>query len=115
MQTLPRRPCARQKGAAQPRHRGVKNVDPRLQPRIGVGDAHAARIVQVQCEPQVRIMFMHRADDALRGAGRRPRHGVGELKIIIEIAIVRKVERLLGEPENSMDPIRRRSYSRTPP
>ena len=64
MQTLPAAPaCAGERAAAKPGDRRIETVDAHLQPGIGVGDAHAARVVQMQRDAQVGIALAHRADE----------------------------------------------------
>ena len=51
-----------ERAAAEAGDGGIEDRHAHLQPGIGVGDAHAARVVQVQRRASVRETLAHRAD-----------------------------------------------------
>ncbi len=64
--------------AAETGDRGVVLGHAHLEPGIGIGDAHAARVVEMKHDIEIGEFFAHRGDDALDRARRRPAHRVGE-------------------------------------
>ena len=108
---------AGERTAAEPGDRGVEARHAHFEPGIGIGDRHAAGVVQMQRDIEIGPALAQRADDALDGERRRPGHGVGERDVVERDAMLaRDVEDLLHQDRRRAPPeCRLRNCSRTPP
>ncbi len=95
----------RREGAATKASNGcVKYVDSHFEPRIGIDNAHAARIVQVQRDRHIGEAVAHGPHHPLDGQRRGPGHCVGEREVLqVKLVLNTDVDHLLQALKHGRD------------
>ena len=90
--------------AAEAGDGGVERAHAHLQARVGIGDAHAAGVVQVQRDGEPRESFLDGAHDRADLARRGPRHGVREHEVLQPDLVLRRDRHdALDDGEHALD------------